>query len=353
MIDFRYHLVSIVAVFLALAIGIILGATQLQPTTQRELDNQSKTESQQINSLHSQNRSLESQLRSSQAFATANAPAVLAGQLTGQRVVLVTAPGADGSIATGITTALTQAGAKVTGQVAVQSQFFGTTSGDESTLDSLARRLTPVGFDPPDPPAQLASDSKIAAQLTAAELMAFALGTQAVTGTAGQPAQNSSGLTTAQAGQILKGFADQGFLQVSPASGATTLEPATLAVVVIPSNPPQAGDADPANLALISVAYQLRMASRAVVVAGSLTGSGPGSAIDELINGNTGAQLSSVDDADFEQGQITVAQVLAGLLAGQKPAAYGVGTQIVATPVPAPSATPSPSKSATTTKSSG
>jgi len=29
-IDFRYHLVSIVAVFLALAIGIVLGSTELQ-----------------------------------------------------------------------------------------------------------------------------------------------------------------------------------------------------------------------------------------------------------------------------------------------------------------------------------
>ena len=33
MIDFRYHLVSIVAVFLALAIGIVLGSTELQGHT--------------------------------------------------------------------------------------------------------------------------------------------------------------------------------------------------------------------------------------------------------------------------------------------------------------------------------
>jgi hypothetical protein len=351
MIDFRYHLVSIVAVFLALAIGIILGATQLQPTTQRELDNQSKSEEHQISSLQAQERNLQSQLRSSQAFATANAPSLLAGQLTGQRVVLVTAPGADGSIATGVTTALTQAGAKLTGQVALQSSFFS--AADDSALDSLAKRLTPVGFIPPDPPAQLASDSKIAAQLEAAQVMAAGLVTQAVAGAAGQPAQSSSGLTTAQANQILNGFAQQGFLQLSPASGATSLEPATLAVVVIPSTPPQAGDTDPANLALISVAYQLRMASRAVVVAGPLAGSGPGSAIDELINGNTGVQLSSVDDADFEQGQISVAQVLAGLLAGQKPAAYGVGTQAVPTPVPASTATATPTPSKSPAKSSG
>lgn len=348
MIDFRYHLVSIVAVFLALAIGIVLGATQLQPLTQHELDSQSTLEKNQISSLHTQNRNLQSQLRSAQAFATASAPDLLAGRLAGQRVVLLTAPGADGSVATGITTALTQAGAKVTGQVALQPAFFS--ASDESALDTEAGKVTPTGFVPADPPAQLASDSKIAAQLEAAEVMAAALATQ-VEPVVGQAVQYSSGLTAGQASQILNGFAAQGFLQLAPASGATTLEPATLAVVVIPSSPPQAGASDPANLALISVAYQLRMESRGVVMAGPVGVLGQGSAIDELIHGNTGVQLSSVDDADFELGQIEVAQALAGLLAGQKPAAYGVGPGVVPTPVPAPSASPTPSKSPA--KSSG
>ena len=31
MIDFRYHLVSIVAIFLALAVGLLLGSTVLRP----------------------------------------------------------------------------------------------------------------------------------------------------------------------------------------------------------------------------------------------------------------------------------------------------------------------------------
>ena len=36
-IDFRYHLVSIIAVFLALAIGIVIGANALQPATEAVL----------------------------------------------------------------------------------------------------------------------------------------------------------------------------------------------------------------------------------------------------------------------------------------------------------------------------
>ena len=46
MIDFRYHLVSIIAVFLALAIGIVVGATALQPATVKLLNAASVAEKQ-------------------------------------------------------------------------------------------------------------------------------------------------------------------------------------------------------------------------------------------------------------------------------------------------------------------
>jgi hypothetical protein len=349
-IDFRYHLVSIVAVFLALAIGIVIGATQLKGATESTLDSQSRAEQHQIGSLRTQNKSLQSQLGTAQQFAQASGPDLLAGRLSGQRVVLVTAPGSDSAIVTGVTATLTQAGAKVTGQVALQPAFFDTAAQNENSLETLAQQLTPAGFIPVSPTSQLASETKIGAQNEAAQVLAAALVTPA-TPVAGQPAQDSADLPAAAAERILNGFSGPGFLQVSPASGAATLEPATLAVVVIPSSPPQAGDTDPANLALISVAYQLKMQSHGVVMAGPLAGSGPGSAIDELINGNTGVELSSVDDADSEQGQIMVAQALSGLLTGQRPAAYGVGTNVVPTPGPDPTPTPTPTPSKTPSKS--
>ena len=39
-IDFRYHVVSIVAVFLALALGLFLGSTTLQSTVTNQLHHQ-------------------------------------------------------------------------------------------------------------------------------------------------------------------------------------------------------------------------------------------------------------------------------------------------------------------------
>lgn len=337
MIDFRYHLVSIVAVFLALAIGIVVGATQLKSVTVSTLDNQSRTERQQIGSLRTSNTNLQNQLRNAQQFAQASAPELLSGRLSGQRVVLVTAPGANSAITTGVISAVELAGAKVTGQVALQPAFFDTSSQNETSLDQLAQHLTPSLFVPAGTTPALSSVTKITAQQEAAPVIAAAL----VSPAAGTP--GGADLPAAQAQQILTGFAQQGFLQVSPASGASVLEPATLAVVVIPSSPPQA-DTDPDNLALISVAYQLKIASRGVVMAGQLSGSGAGSVIDELISGNTGVEVSSVDYADTELGQIMVVQACSGLLAGQKPTAYGVHPGTVPSPAPTPSPTSSPAK---------
>jgi hypothetical protein len=364
-IDFRYHLVSIVAVFLALAVGLLLGATQLVPLTQTALDKQSNVEKHQITSLRAENKTLQDEVGSDQQFAQAAAPRLLAGLLTGQRVVLVTAPGADGATISGVSTAVAQAGAKITGQVALQPSFFGTSASTENSLSTLAQDLAPAGLVPgSSQTAQLAGNPKVSGQAEAAQVLAAAL---VATGTPGTPSapgsQSAPGLPSAQDGSdlpasevssILGGFSGEQYLQVSPAGGATALEQATLAVVIIPSTPPQDGDSDPANLALISVAYQLRLASRGVVVAGPLSATGTGSAIDELINGNTGIELSTVDDADSEPGQIMVVQALTDLLDGQRPAHYGIGPGAVPSPAPVPSDSPSPTPSKTTKpKSSG
>lgn len=324
MIDFRYHLVSIVAVFLALAVGIVVGSTALQPGVIKALRAASAHERKQIDSLLAQQRALKQQVGADQNFAQAAASRLLPGLLTGEDVVIVDAPGADSQTTSGITTALQQAGATVTGQIGLQPPFFDTSAGTETRLSELAQRLAPAGLDL----GSQAANPKITGQATAAQVIAAAL----VTG-------SGSGWSAAQSQSILSGFGQQGYLQVSHADGAggTTLSsPATLAVVVIPSTPPTS-DADPANLALVAFAQQLQTASHGAVVAGSLAGSGPGSAIDDIVS-TTGTQLTTVDNASAETGQIAVAQALYSLLTGKGPASYGVGPGIF--PSPAPSRAP-------------
>jgi len=343
-IDFRYHLVSIVAVFLALAIGIVVGATALKPEALAGLDKATSSESRKITQQRTEIDNLQNQINAGQAFDQGVAPIVLDDLLTGQKVVLVTAPGSDGATISGITTALKQAGAKLTGQVALQPKFFLTSPGTEDSLADLAKTLTSANVTSDDKTGQPPIPG-IAGQQAAAQVIAAALVTTDGTG--------STGLSATQVNNILNnGFVKQGYLQVSTASGSSTLAQATLAVVVIPANPPTLGDTDPANLALISLSKQLRTDSHGVVLAGSLPGSGVGSAIDELVNGSTGIQLSSVDDANSEDGQIVVAEALSYLLLGHKPAAYGVLASAVPTPAPTPSPTPSPTPTPTPTHTS-
>jgi copper transport outer membrane protein MctB len=345
-IDFRYHLVSIVAVFLALAIGIVVGATALKPKTEEVLDNESRIAQHQITTQRTAIKNLELEIASDDALAQAAAPRLLAGLLEGQRIVLVTAPGADNATISGITSDLNRAGAKVAGQVQLQNPFFDTTAAGQNKLDVLASKVAPSSVTPGYPSAQAYVNAQIAGQQEAAQVLAPALVTKSATD-----------LSASQTSQILDGFAQQGFLQFSPSSGSVAPPQATLAVVVIPGNPPSSADANPSNLALLSLAQQLALNSRGVVLAGSLTGSltgsGPGSAIDELINGSTGirTQVSSVDDADHASGQLIVAQALSYLLNGQKPKAYGVSSALVPDPAPTPApsatspATPTPTTS--------
>jgi hypothetical protein len=333
-INFRYHLVSLVAVFLALAVGILVGATALRPGVTEALKHESNLEKRQITSQLANIRQLEHELSGDQAFAEAAAARLLTGLLAGQRAVLVTAPGADNATISGVTTALQQAGAKVTGQVLLQQSFFDTGASTESRLEALARQLDPPGvnLDGQDP--QQVADPQITGQQQAAEVIAAAIVTKA-----------APGVATAEGKDILQGFAGQGYLQVNPANGAAALAPATLAVVIIPATPPSDGDSDPANLGLIALTQQLQHASEGAVLAGSYPGSGPGSAIDELVSGNTGAQLSSVDNANTEIGQIEVVQALEELLSGHKPASYGDAPGVVPSPAPTPPESSSPAGS--------
>ncbi len=101
----------------------------------------------------------------------------------------------------------------------------------------------------------------------------------------------------------------------------------------------------------MTLAQQLNLADSGTVVAGQLSGSGPGSAIDVMRGGGRGGHLSSVDNADTASGQIVVAQALYEQLAEGKSGSYGSlpgATQPGPSPAPVPSATPSTTATAST-----
>jgi copper transport outer membrane protein MctB len=320
MIDFRYHIVSIVAVFLALGLGLLVGATALQPTALGGLISLSQREHEQIGAALATNRQLNRQLDSNDQWAQANAPQLLHGLLAGERVVVVEAPGASSQVVSGVSDALAEAGATVSGQVQIQDKFFDVSRATQQQLTQLAQRFTPVAVSLQGSPVAQASQAIAGAILTKDG--------------AGQPV---AGQRDSASAALLSGFGAEGFLAVNGQPDAR----ATLAIVIIPDTPQSTSISNPQSQRLVTLAQQLNLAGQGTVVAGSVDGSGPGSVIDVMRNGGRAGHLSSVDNANHTIGQIVVAQALAEQLRGVS-GSYGA-TASAASAAPSPAPTPSAS----------
>jgi hypothetical protein len=353
-INFRYHIVSIVAVFLALAIGIVLGATELQGASIDVLNRTNADLSGELGASRAQNQALQQQVTADQSFAQDDEARLLDGLLASQRVVVVTAPGAPGSVINGVTAAVQQAGASVTGQVNLQPRLLDASQSNQTFLSSLVQQLAPAdGIAPNGTPLQQAAQLLGSAILTKADPSGG--GTSSGGGTGSGPGTGDSAATRQS---VLSSYAQEGLLSVSgPLSSSQTSVAATLAIVVIPATPPSGGDNDPMNQGLITLAQELDTAGLGTVMAGAVSASGSGSAINALRSSSVSAQISSVDDADILIGQIVTVQALAQELTGHKAGSYGEdagSTGVGPDPAPTPAAaTPSTTDAATGPKNTG
>ena len=328
-IDFRYHLVSIVAVFLALAIGIVLGSTELQGPAFSLLDKTTSKLQSELGQVSSQRDTAQQQATEGELYAQAVEPAVLRDLLTGHRLLIVTEPGAQSSVVSGITTAAIHAGATVTGQINLQPKFFDTSgtaqdSLNQTTLDVAQPAGIAAGRQRDLPAAGRPGDRERDPDQRAG-----------VRGR-GQPAGGDQGAST-DASTMLQAYAASQFLSTSgqPAT------PATLAVVVTPQNAPSDGSADQLDQVLVPLVQELAAKSAATVVVGSSAGSGAGSPIAVLRSNSVASQVSTVDDADLAAGQTVAMQALAVELAGGKAGSYGFTANGASAIAPSPAPTPS------------
>jgi Copper transport outer membrane protein, MctB len=332
-INFRYHVVSIVAVFLALSIGIVLGSTELRGKALDTLAKASNNLAGDLSAARTQNRTLQQEVSADQGFAQADEARLLDGLLTDQRVVLVAAPGAPGSVINGVAAALHQAGATVTGQLDLQPKLLDASESNQQYLSTLVNGLVTPGSS-----AANGTPLQQAAQLLGSAIL-----------TKNDPSSGGTDQSSTASKTVLSSYGTAGL--VSVASGEPSV-PATLAVVITPASPPVGGDSDPANQGLITLAQELDSAGLGTVMAGPASGSVAGSAINALRASSAAAQISSVDDADSVFGQIVTVQALQLALTGHKPGDYGedpgAGT---AGPSPAPTpSTSSPSTQVTNAK---
>ncbi|HEY2522140.1 MAG TPA: copper transporter [Streptosporangiaceae bacterium] len=358
MIDFRYHLVSIVAVFLALAVGIVLGSTELRGAAFSALDRTSSALSAKLEAADNQNSTLQQQVQGDRQFAQAAEPVLVKHLLDSKRVVIVTTPGAPGSVVNGIKTGLTDAGATVSGQVALSAKFADTSAGNLSLLDQLTQQATPSGMTLTNGSPQQQAAQVLAAALVSKDGNSGSGGKSGNgkngngNGNSGNSNSNSNGnsngsISNQDAQTIVSSFSAGQFISVSghPTSGAT------LAVIVTPATAPQDGNSDPVNQAVVALAQEFGQASQATLVAGSSSGSGQGSAISAVRSSGAANNASTVDNADSVVGQIVAVQALEQQMNGHKPGSFGTQSNAnSAGPSPAP--TPSASSSASQKNSS-
>ena len=124
MIDFRYHLVSIVSIFMALAVGIVLGAGPLKEDIGNTLTSEVKNLRADKAALRSEVDAADKGLKARDEFTTASNRSLLADRLKDTTVTIVVLPGADATLVRSTQGTLTSAGAVIGSTVSVQDNWI-------------------------------------------------------------------------------------------------------------------------------------------------------------------------------------------------------------------------------------
>lgn len=151
MVDFRYHLVSLISVFFALAIGIILGAGPLQNSIGNVLQGQVADLRVTNEKLKGDNSDLTRALDYQERAINEIAPSLVQGTLEGRKVAVVVLPGVVDAQVSESRAKLELAGASVTGQVTVTDAWTAaSTTSFRSTFSDQIRSYVPGVADDAD-----------------------------------------------------------------------------------------------------------------------------------------------------------------------------------------------------------
>ncbi|MFT0848602.1 copper transporter [Actinomycetaceae bacterium L2_0104] len=129
MVDFRYHLVSLVSVFLALALGIILGAGPLQNSIGDTLSGQVDTLRTSRDEARAELSQTQTVLEGSEGALAIAGEQLLPGTLTDRNIAIVVLPGASADTVSGLEKDLDLSGANVSAQITLTSAFADSAKG--------------------------------------------------------------------------------------------------------------------------------------------------------------------------------------------------------------------------------
>jgi hypothetical protein len=297
LINFRYHIVSLMAVFIALSVGIAVGVS-LSPSVDQGLLQQAAQDRKQVTDLRAEMDRRKALDDYRNAYDEQIGVAVTAGVLSEQRVAIVSMPEAPEDVVQSISTAVVGAGGTVVREVDVNAEAFDAGKAEDVT-DALADYLGPLGL----------NDS-----MSAATRFGVALGRSI----ASKEMEDRDPLALA----IGESLERRGLLTISNGSPA---QAQLIIVVTAPASDPRPTPED----LTAHVQFQVGLTTRGgVVLAGPNSEDIEGTDVLAARSDPTAVDsLSTVDVADLSSGVTTV--VLAGKerLLGRPSQHYGALTR--------------------------
>jgi hypothetical protein len=305
-ISLRHHAISLAAVFLALAVGVVLGSGLLSGTLLSGLRAEKRDLHAQINALNDQKNALNEKLSATDDFDSQLASRMVHDALAGKSVIVFRTPDAKDDDAAAVSKLVGQAGGAITGTVSLTQEFVDANSA-EKLRSVVNSSIVPAG-------AQL-STKLVDQGSQAGDLLGIAL---LINADPADPAVPT--VDDAQRDTVLAALRDTGFITYPDAH----IGAANAAVVITGGALPDDAGNQGASVARFAIA--LAPHGSGTVLAGR-DGSSTGTAALAVTRADAGmaSAISTVDDVDIEQGRITAILGLHDLVNGGHPGRYGIG----------------------------
>ncbi|POX96998.1 channel-forming protein [Mycobacterium kansasii] len=316
MISLRQHAISLAAVFLALAIGVVLGSGFFSDTLLSSLRNEKRDLAAQISGLNDQRNALNEKLSAANTFDNQVLGRIVHDALAGKAVVIFRTPDAKDDDVAMVSKIVGQAGGSVTGTVSLTQEFVEANSA-EKLRSVVNSSILPAGT-------QL-STKLVDQGSQAGDLLGIAL--LSPVNPANPPAPP---VDDAQRDTVLAALRETGFITYQPADHFGV---ANAAIVITGGGLP--ADAGNQGASVARFAAALAPHGSGTVLAGR-DGSSTGSAAVAVTRADAGmaATVSTVDDVDAAPGRITAILALHDLINGGRPAHYGTGHGATSVTVP-------------------
>jgi hypothetical protein len=305
-ISLRYHIVSLVAVFLALALGIVVGSTVLQEGTVSALRATSQEVRQRSEENRTENLILKQEISRLQTFGTAVLPELVQDRLKGRSVVLVDTDKVDSGLRDGVRKVLEDAGANVDGQITFADDRLAL--GADADRTAMARLLAVEAAAPDVVRGELVE--KLAARLATSTAL---------------PQEDGQ-----RASDMLTGLQDADFLAdlklSRPLAAGTDPFPRQGSIFVL------LGPAATATTALAPDAFLVPLADQVSTQTGGPVAGAEAAAVPKQMswilalrdNRAVSRRVSGIDSVDTVYGQLALVQALQGSLQQLPAGQYGI-----------------------------